>query len=472
MSASPAALLSDLTVAENEAAVTREGVSIRPYPFPYIAALAVSNDCDGSTIETFEDWHGFVNGRGPTGYGDGLGLEIGDSFWVFAGGSTGLSLSAGLSDEPLVVSKGADRVVELGRLGWFDSLHSLGNWKQDYKSFRHDLGTRQDVERALDMLTRENLRPFVFTNHSWSPSNVAGPWGYYQKVDDPTHPMYAMDLLRDFGFRYFWPDSAVEFRKFGDQLRYASDDELQRAVAAHDQWPLLYKRTGLKDHRMIDLAPDIESQRSLFLAMFNRTILRVPAADRVTISAFKRFRGQWAADESSFALQVCASNLDALQSAGGAVIVYQHFGVTRDNPTGSAPQRLSKPPVLSSKSVEAWCDIARRSQAGKLFVTTTGRLLDYLCLAEHLAFHIAKTAERWTISLSSLDDSPFWSQRPAVELLNGLSFVVPADAPQVAVHDANGKALEFSRAADPTSPSKHAIYRPWQKLEWISVTSK
>ncbi len=460
----PAALLADAVVAEGGTLDRDVEIQVRPYPFPYSAAFALSNDCDSSSAAAFEDWHGFVNGSGETSYGRGLGLEIGDSYWAWLGGTDGMALSLGFPDEPLREPGGIERLVEVGRAGWLDTLHSLGNWRQDYKSFRHDLGTRADVERALQMLERKGLKPFVYVNHSFSPSNVAGPWGFYQKMDDPSHPMYAMDLLRGFGFRYFWPDYAQDVEKFGDHHSFESDAELRQAIKDYRQWKLIHRRLSLTEASLIEFPLELAELRALHLAMFNRTIVRVPALDGEPMAAFKRYRGHWPADESSFHLQASAENLDSLERRGGSVIVYQHFGVTRRGP--EAVKQRSAPPVLSDASVQAWRGIAERFRSGRLFVTTAGRLLDYLCLAERLTFEVAKESERWTIALPPLEDSREWSLRPESDLLNGLAFVVPADAPDILVLDSRKRPLPFRRAPDPARPGRHALYRTWQRLEW------
>jgi len=465
----PSAVLSDATALEAAPAGHSQEICVRSYPFPYRNAFALSNDCDSCSIEAFEDWHSFVNGSHATSYGDGLALEIGDSFWVWLGGSGGMAMSLGHADEPVREPAHINRIAELGRAGWFDTLHSLGNWRQDYKTFRHDLGTRNEVERSLELLDAKKMKPFVYVNHSYSPSNVAGPWGFYQKMDDPSHPMYAMDLMRKFGFRYFWTDYAVSNDKFGDQHVYGDDAEIRDAIARQRLWGLIYKRVSATENHIIDFAMNADDLRLLYLAMFNRTIVRVPAMDGIPMAAFKRYRGPWPADENSFHRQMSAENLNFLEEKRGAVVVYQHFGVTRDGPDGA--KRRSTPPVLSAESVRAWRDIAERASTGRLFVTTTGRLLDYLCLAELLEFSLDKTAERWVVTLESLENSSQWSQRSETELLNGLSFVVPDDAPEVMILNAHGRMLDFKRAPDPMRPGKHAVYRPWQKLEWIPPTS-
>lgn len=462
----PNALLTDATLAESGALEPASEVFVRPYPFPFRAALSLSNDCDSSTLEAFEDWHGYVNGRGTTPYGDGLDLEVGDSFWIWLGGTGGLALGSGYADEPFKETAHHHRLVELGRAGWLDSLHSLGNWRQDYKSFRHDLGTRDDVERALGILDARGLKPYVYSNHSYSPSNVSGPWGYYQKIDDPSHAMYGMDLLRDFGFRYFWPDYAMEMEKFGDQWDFAGDEDLRKAIAGYRYWTLLYKRSSPTEHSTIAFEGGTEALRKLYLAMYNRTILRVEAADGGPLTVFKRYRGSLQPDESSFRFQASPENLDLLEQRRGAVLIYQHFGVTRRGPEQT--KQRSSPPVLSEESIRAWRDIAHRAACGNLFVAATGRLLDYLCLAETLTFALTKTAERWTIALPDVERSTELSKRSEPELLNGLSFVVPRDAPEVTVLNASGRELPCQRAEDPVRPGRHAVYLPWAKLEWVT----
>ena len=52
-------------------------VSLRKFPYPYRAMLAICNDIDESSSGYFLEIHNYLNGE--------LGLEIGDSFWLYFG---------------------------------------------------------------------------------------------------------------------------------------------------------------------------------------------------------------------------------------------------------------------------------------------------------------------------------------------------------------------------------------------------
>src|SRR5262249_25818969 len=83
----PYSLLAGLPLAEGGAPpLDPQGVSVRAYPYPYLAAFSIGNDLDSLQADAFEAWHAYVNGRKPTEDGDGLGLEIGDSFWIWGHG--------------------------------------------------------------------------------------------------------------------------------------------------------------------------------------------------------------------------------------------------------------------------------------------------------------------------------------------------------------------------------------------------
>src|SRR5436305_1299775 len=100
------------------------------FPYPYRAALAISSDCDGMRLETFERIHSFFNTESETPLGTGVGLDIADSLWVYAPrtgrnalGARLLSLKNGLdasADEAL-----APALAHYVHCGWIDTLHSL-----------------------------------------------------------------------------------------------------------------------------------------------------------------------------------------------------------------------------------------------------------------------------------------------------------------------------------------------------------
>ena len=57
-------------------------VSMRKFPYPYSAAIAICSDIDDTnTTEEFLEIQRFLNSKNSTSMGEGIGLEIGNSFY-------------------------------------------------------------------------------------------------------------------------------------------------------------------------------------------------------------------------------------------------------------------------------------------------------------------------------------------------------------------------------------------------------
>ena len=61
-------------------------VTLRRFPYPYRAALAICSDIDETkTAEELLEIHRFLNTTQPTSMGEGVGLEIGNSVYFYDG---------------------------------------------------------------------------------------------------------------------------------------------------------------------------------------------------------------------------------------------------------------------------------------------------------------------------------------------------------------------------------------------------
>ena len=386
-------------------------VQIRDFPFPYRSALAISNDCDGVNRASYCDWHGFVNGSEPTSYGDGLGLEVGDSFFAWSGHrNASLALYFHNPGPVDVDSEDAAFILELARLGWFDTLHSFGNFFRTRATATTPEGPvpgdRSDIARVLDRLAGEGVRIDTWVNHSGSPSNIGGPWGFYQTGDKPGEALYSLDLLTDYGFRFYWIDPCTNMTKFGDGLNFGSPTGLGFAMNAFHWHSSLRRRVGA-GIEPLDLPQDASAVRSILVGLFNRTINPVIAQDGRRILSFKRYRSEEQPTSTTFSYQVTSDALDKLEEQRGSVIIYQHFGVAsprgRTKHVGRQFRRASKPPVLDADAVACWQDIAERKRQGRLFVATTSRLLTYLHMRDTIRLTLEAFDERWVITMEGID---------------------------------------------------------------------
>lgn len=392
-------------------------VGVRPFPFPYWAGFAVANENTYADARLFEAVHGFVSGRGITEFGDGLGLEVGDSFAVDSDGSPRLAQShAGPGDQA--------RAAQLAGDGWLDSLYCP------------DPAARGALAGVLERWpTRE--RPAVFLG-SASPSQ--------------------RQALATAGVRYFGDDYLIEVDKFGDHHDHKLVERFRLAAAVYD-WS-----------RWTDLAeggaPMADAKR---LARLMNETIQAEEAEGVSSLSFKRYCGPWLASMPTFSAQVTSVLLDGLINQAGAVVVQQQLG--RWSLIGAAAvrsqARANRAPVLDRHAIATWREIAERKAAGKLWVVTTHRLLDHLWRRRALRFTVEKTAARWTILLDCLQ-CPLIGERRLEDVdLNGLCFTVPEAAPQVIVVVGEARVpLEMTREVDPAHRLRHAVHRAWSYLEW------
>jgi hypothetical protein len=435
----------------------------------------------------FEDWHAFVNGRKPTSCGDGLGLEVGDAFWIWGGASSEMCLHLQHPQaHPRKPSPNFDRIVELGRLGWFDTIHSLtgfdspkppglGRPDEASKTPPHLRVTRADARYALDLLDSLGVKPSVYTNHGSAVTNIAGESVWYHGGDDPSHETYCLDLLKNFGFRFFWLDVGLDSDKFGDYLEYRGWPALAVRVATTrfewNRWLTIKRRDrdGGLYLTTLPLPEETSARRARLVSYFNHTLYSARCQDGNDIWAFKRFRGLPRPAAPSFAVQVTRDRLDALEASKGAVVLYQHFGRFRliGRNVQIPGDHPSIPPVFDEHGVACWRDIAERHRQGRLFVATTSRLLNYIWLRQALKLSVEKTADKWIVTLQGID-CPVLGRHPfSAANGNGLSFLVPSSAPEVVVlREPGGPSLPLKRVSDPAFPNYDAVYQPWAALEW------
>jgi hypothetical protein len=437
-------------------------VRLRRYPFPYRCAMAISNDTDMMSAVVQREWHAFVNGQGASRYGDGLGLEVGDSFWVWSWDGCFALLHGTPAADNLSPSPEFPYIRELARAGWLDTLHGYGNWAN------RELLDRDRARFALDLMEANGIKPSVWINHGHGfdlVHNIGGPWGYYQHGDVPGHPSYTLDLLRDFGFRYFWMDAFYDLEKYGDHHVYGSQAELDAAVAAYDFGHFLYTsdRADFNRARPVFVEPERAAWRR---KMFNRTLVDGPAEDGSRLWYFKRFCGDESPTARNFAFQVNFRRLDELEARQGTVIPYQHFGVHRAicTPSNHVSFRPAEMPVFDENTVWAFRELAERVHSGRILLATTARLLTFLWMRDHL---IVEVGPGGRLLLKSIECPVRGHVAPSLEMLNGLAFLIPEGFPDATVGiEEQAAPLPFRRVPAPEEPGMHVLHLPWQPLEW------
>lgn len=171
--------------------------------------VAFCSDCDRMTWPDYLKVHGFF---------DSLNMPVGDSFWLFAPEGSDMSLFLADTDHK---TPNHENLLEHIKAGKIDVLHGVGN-------FSHPslVPERSEVAKAFNYLAENGCHVKIWTNHGNSKksnlnardsriwknhecnmiSNIITKDSKrkYQFGDLPFSSTYVLDLVLEYGIKYFW----------------------------------------------------------------------------------------------------------------------------------------------------------------------------------------------------------------------------------------------------------------------------
>lgn len=382
-------------------------VTKRRFPYPYKALLAISSDADATSPWEFVRIHRFINTLTPalSYYGDGVGLDIGDSFFFKNISNNGLNVydacyryknedawanefggEAARDIDPknardqttkrLVFEGGPNFIEKYIRCGWIDVLHGGdGNWAEIAFKRRATDWCRTDGQHCVEWMTQRGLEIDTFTNHS----AVSSDFGVPDKPSTRKKPRSIGDV----------PDSTA----------YWADCARQARIKFY--WSY------------------IPNESAAYRPTFGRNTLLVPATfrDGSKFWHFSRYTsGKPYADTLDSILNT--QNLDSLIRENQFEIAYTHFGYWSDNTNRVNPE-------LSAASIDAFRLLKCYQDEGKILVAKTSRLLRYNLALEHLDFISTQLNEGTTINITAIKDTQFGDFTPTIRDLRGITFYVP-----------------------------------------------
>ena len=385
-------------------------------PHPFKAALAICSDIDGTSWDKFIAIHTFLNSTKATDFGEGLGLPISDSFWMYDNEKYENSAFSYYRSDKKTPSMYASQIRELIQAGVLDVMHSYGNFasKEEFN--------RKLAERALTELEKRNLRIGIWTNHGGieSSQNIGEKSAGFGDVPHGNADFYHSDLLLKYGIKFYW-DCELSLTTVVGQDRkigafenwlispiYFSFEEKIKATAklALRNLPIPLVKKFLKN-RAINLGAHAGND------LFEVDTLR----DDQPISKFKRFglgRYDWSDDLPNI---LNDRVFEKLLRERGKMIVYVHMGDRRD-------QRDGLP--LSRPTIEKFKQIADLFHRKILWVTTTSQLLNFSLVRKYLNWAVEERENRYIIKILGLNKTivPFDLD---VSHLAGLYFSAPGD---------------------------------------------
>ncbi|WP_172408168.1 hypothetical protein [Desulfosporosinus sp. FKA] len=145
---------------------------LRKFPYPFDAMIAISSDIDMTTLGEFEEYHRFLNTKEQTPNGQGLGLDVGDSSWLYIADDTSqkvdkeghcidysMSYFQGIDPNKL---KDAKKIVHYFKVGWIDSLHTFGDFSRNDYIIKF---TRSLAVASWNAMNQSGFKPEVWINH-------------------------------------------------------------------------------------------------------------------------------------------------------------------------------------------------------------------------------------------------------------------------------------------------------------------
>jgi len=403
----------------------RQSIFAYELPHPYQAMLAICSDLDETpTSQTYFSTSQYLNSNESTPFGDGLGLEIGNTIYFYMEKSEFSYWNATDEDR--------EKIRALMRSGHIDAIHSFGD----------TANSRSDAAKTLEHLDSHNCKIRVWIDHATAPTNFGSDIMLGQG-DIVGSPAYHADISMQYGIRYVWRGRVSSV--------HGQDARRQSVGIWNPSQPVRSFVTVGKEVAKQSLAQLGSEKYSMHAT--NDLARGTELRDGQTTSEFMRTNPHPAGisvGDNAAGLSEALSNqfLDAICSRSAKAIVYTHLGKKIDPSLG-----------FPDTTRAAFERLAERHRAGEILVTTTERLLDYRSMRNKLTWSSSRDHGELQIDISGDDEDEDIS-------LDGLSFCVPTSESCTLLH--LGKIID-SRQVDITGTSYSVVSIPWRKLEYPSI---
>lgn len=375
---------------------TNDGVALRKFPYPYKTAMTISSDIDGTTTkEEFLEIQRFLNTKEETSMGHGVGLDIGNSFVMYAPPTCAFSYFSGNPGNAQIIKRFINS-------RYMDIMHSYGE-KADF--------TRKDAVRAIKELNDNQCKVDVWVDHAKTPDNL-GDDTTFGLGDHPESSAYHSDLTLAYGIKFCWMGRVTTV------IGQSAPVSLKTFSSIYDSLhPIDSLKNMLKEFAKNVLA--VLGNRKYAMHK-NYDLIRVAKLDDgQKVYEFMRFDNYWkgvaeGATSRRLAYVISRRTLERLKEVGGYMVVYTHLGKNSD---------CSQ--VIAEETQNALRDLASEQERGNIYVTTTSRLLNYYLNYKYLNWSHETKGDETVITISSVEDPVFGSFIPTIEDLQGITFYVP-----------------------------------------------
>ncbi len=395
-------------------------VALRKFPYPYSAALAIASDVDETKdLAHFLEIQNFLCSDNKTYFGKGLGLEIGNSFFMY-----------GLENELAYFSisdKEKEIVRTLIKSGFIDCFHSYGSGAK----------SREQVKKALKELEKHNCKITVWIDHAKASTNM-GKDVTFGQGDMAGSPVYHADLTLKHG---------VEFAWLGRVSSIVGQSAKQGFVPRSS---FINKGKEAVKHFM-----GLIGNKKYSLHYGNKLIKVVSLADKQPVFEFMRcdYHSKGVGRVATFkglAAVLSENNLAKLIKSKGYCVIYTHLGKQSDKACADTVQALS---LVKEANIN-----------GKLFVATTSRLLKYFTNFSYLDWSFSQKGAETEIKIKAIINPVKGLVEPVAKNLEGLTFFVPnKDKARIYLGE---RLLEDISKNKPDLSGRESVTIPFRPLRW------
>lgn len=400
-------------------------ITMRKYPYPYQAMLAICSDLDETpNKEIYFETARYLNTTEQTLLGKGIDLEIGNSIYFDMPPD---QFSYSNTDDD-----GRNKIHQLIDSGHIDCLHSFGDFVESRKKIKQYWQLIQKGKRKLE----------VWIDHAQAPTNLDTDIMKGSGAIKGSTAYHADLTCSESGLLFIWKGRVTSIIAQNVPRSYSK---------------LFNFSHPIKSFKMI-LLELIKGRLALFgnvkYAMHkeNKVLRKIELTDGRSVLEFMRCNPSWAGvsvfeNARGIDKVLTRAMLDHLVKKGGCSVLYSHLGKVFS---------LDQP--FQNKTRQAFELLASYQKNRSILVATTRRLLGYQRSMDQLSFEIKTRGEETHIYLSSAYSG---------EDLHGLTWY--ADKPEKCYLYINGSPFTRLQVNPTDETGNSTVSIPWVPLSFPNI---
>ena len=400
-------------------------ITMRKYPYPYQAMLAICSDLDETpNKEIYFETARYLNTTEQTLLGKGVGLEVGNSIYFDMPPD---QFSYTNTDE-----NGRNKIHQLIDSGHIDCLHSFGDFVESRKKIKQYWQLMQKGKRKLE----------VWIDHAQAPTNLDADIMKGSGAIKGS-AAYHVDLTcSENGLLFIWKGRVTSIIAQNVPHSYKLLFNINHPIKSFKTILLELIKGRLAQFGSVKYAMHKE----------NKVLRKTELTDGTAVLEFMRSNPSWAGvsvfeNARGIDKVLTRSMLDQLVKKRGCSVLYSHLGKV-----------FSIDQPFHHKTRQAFELLASYQKNRQILVATTRRLLGYLRTVEQLSFEVTTSGEETFIYLSTAYSG---------EDLNGLTWYV--DKPEKCYLYINGSLFTRLQINPIDETGNSTVSIPWLALSFPNI---